>query len=231
MTPPQQDMTLQSEAATVIFATGLASCLKIQKSNKPTKTATMKRLIAPAVLMLLLLPSPALRAEEEITKATRSHENIVTKEETRLTVTGQPAPDNYVEAGTVSVQNPATGETTTHTLYEAPPESLYDLYREGGYLWMTLITLCLVAALLSTWKAPRWIKEFGLLALVLGIISLFSGIYDIAKLIGSEGIEIGRELPSSILFSGLRVGLIAPMWGLIVYGITLILRIALKPRI
>ncbi len=96
---------------------------------------------------------------------------------------------------------------------------------------MTLITLCLVAALLSAWKAPRWIKEFGLLALVLGFISLFSGIYDIAKLIGSEGIEIGRELPSSILFSGLRAGLIAPMWGLIVYGITLILRIALKPRI
>lgn len=69
------------------------------------------------------------------------------------------------------------------------------------------------------------------MALLLGIIYLLLGFYDIAKFIGSEGVEIGKDVPSSILFSGLRVALIAPLYGLIVHGITLILRIALKPRI
>lgn len=184
-------------------------------------------------LAALLLFLPALQAEVRPQPATNTStaENAPAEKESRRTFGGRPAPDNYVEAGSISIQDPSSGERTTYTLYEAPRENLYDLYREGGYLWMTLITLCLVAALFSAWKAPRWIKEFGLLALVLGTISLLAGIYDTARLIGSEGIEIGKELPSSVLFSGLRVGLIAPMWGIIVYGITLILRIAFKPRI
>ena len=192
----------------------------------------MKHLYSLAALAALsLFISTSTPAHERPTTPEPPTGESISEEGVRRTITGNPAPEGYVEAGSISIVNPETGEKETRTVYEAPRESLYVLYREGDYVCMTLITLCLVAALLSAWKAPRWIKEFGLLALVLGIIYLLLGFYDISKFIGSEGIEIGKDLPASILFNGLRVALIAPLYGLIVYGITLILRIALKPRI
>lgn len=192
----------------------------------------MKHLYQLAALTALsLFISLSTSAQEKQTTTEPPTGESFSEESVHRTITGNPAPEGYVEAGSISIVNPQTGEKETRTLYEAPRESLYVLYREGGYVCMTLITLCLVAALLSAWKAPRWIKEFGLLALLLGVIYLPLGFYDIAKFIGSEGIEIGKDVSSSVLFSGLRVALIAPLYGLIVYGITLILRIALKPRI
>lgn len=192
----------------------------------------MKHLYQLAALAALsLFISFSASAQERQTTTESPTEESISEENVHRTITGNPAPEGYVEAGSISIVNPQTGEKETRTVYEAPRESLYMLYCEGAYVCMTLITLCLVAAFLSAWKAPRWIKEFGQLALLLGIIYLLLGFYDIAKFIGSEGVEIGKDVPSSILFSGLRVALIAPLYGLIVHGITLILRIALKPRI
>ena len=187
--------------------------------------------LAALATFMLLISISAPAQERQTTPESPTTGESISEEEVHRTITGKPAPEYYVEAGSISIVDPQTGEKKTRTVYEAPRESLYTLYREGDYVCMTLITLCLVAALLSAWKAPRWVKEFGLLALVLGIIYLLLGFYDISKFIGSEGIEIGKDIPSSILFNGLRVALIAPLYGLIAYGITLILRIALKPRI
>lgn len=107
-----------------------------------------------------------------------------------------------------------------------PEHSLADLYMEGGYTWMTAITLCLIAMLFSTWKAPRWVKEFGLLARLLGVLYMLFGLYSVAQIVQAAG-----PVSFSLLCGGLRVGLIAPIYGLIVYGLSLILRLALKPRI
>lgn len=108
-----------------------------------------------------------------------------------------------------------------------PARSLADLYLEGGWEWMSLITICLIAMLFSAWKAPRWIKEFGLMALSLGIFSMSVGLYSVFDLIQATGISVSFTL----LCSGLRVALLAPMYGLLVYILSLVLRIALKPRI
>lgn len=230
MTLHRKDMTLYFEDRIAIFATGLAR-LSLNWI-KPQKSAIMKHLYQLAALAALsLFVSLSASAQERQTTTESPTEESISEESIHRTITENPAPEGYVEAGSISIVDPQTGEKETRTVYEAPRKSLYMLYREGGYVCMTLITLCLVAAFLSAWKAPCWIKEFGQLALLLGIIYLLLGFYDIAKFIGSEGIEIGKDVPSSILFSGLRVALIAPLYGLIVYGITLVLRIALKPRI
>ncbi len=101
------------------------------------------------------------------------------------------------------------------------------LYLEGGSNWMNVITLCLIGMLFAAWKAPRWIKEIGLLAIFTGFLSLMVGLYSIFDLVQSTGYSISFAL----LSGGLRVGLIAPLYGTIVYMISLLLRIAVKPRI
>ena len=97
---------------------------------------------------------------------------------------------------------------------------------------MSMITICLIAMLFAAWKAPRWVKEAGLAALTLGWIYFMTGLYDISEIIGSSQLAgISSESKQAILFSGVRVTVIAPTYGMIVYCSSLLLRIAVKPRI
>ena len=86
---------------------------------------------------------------------------------------------------------------------------------EGGYIWMSMITICLIAMLFAAWKAPRWVKEAGLAALMLGWIYFMTGLYDISEIIGSGQLAgISSESKLAILFSGVRVTVIAPTYGM-----------------
>ena len=141
-------------------------------------------------------------------------------------------PAGMIKTGEMTVTNAETGETTTADSYSPPPKSIADLYMEGGYIWMSMITICLIAMLFAAWKAPRWVKEAGLAALMLGWIYFMTGLYDISEIIGSGQLAgISSESKLAILFSGVRVTVIAPTYGMIVYCISLLLRIAVKPRI
>ena len=78
-------------------------------------------------------------------------------------------PAGMIKTGEMTVTNAETGETTTADSYSPPPKSIADLYMEGGYIWMSMITICLIAMLFAAWKAPRWVKEAGLAALMLDL--------------------------------------------------------------
>lgn len=198
----------------------------------------MKRSVV-LVLSLLLLPAlSAVRAQEvsviappPTTKADACTQAVESRGAAVNVRAESPIPEGWIQTGETSILDPATGECKTEPVYGPPPASLSDLFVEGGYGWMTGITLCLIAMLFAAWKAPRWVKEFGLLAMIIGFFSMLLGFYSIADFIHTQGIEIGKELSGSVLFNGLRIALIAPMYALIVYAVSLALRIALKPRI
>ena len=112
-------------------------------------------------------------------------------------------PAGMIKTGEMTVTNAETGETTTADSYSPPPKSIADLYMEGGYIWMSMITICLIAMLFAAWKAPRWVKEAGLAALMLGWIYFMTGLYDISEIIGSSQLAgISSESKLAILFSG-----------------------------
>lgn len=115
-----------------------------------------------------------------------------------------------------------TGEVVTVPL---PDTSLYELYQQGGVLFMSLITLCLVGVLLAAWKMPSRVKELGIAALVLGIVSWAVGMYQAMGVL-----QINGDISPSVLLGGAKVALIAPIWGAIVYFISLVVRIIQKPK-
>ena len=48
-----------------------------------------------------------------------------------------------------------------------------QLFYDGGIFAMTVITVLFVALLIAAWKAPRWVREIGHLALAFaGIMTL-----------------------------------------------------------
>ena len=103
--------------------------------------------------------------------------------------------------------------------------SIYQLYQEGGVLFMSLITLCLVGILLAAWKMPSRVKELGIIALVLGFISWGIGAYQATSVLQKVG-----DISPSVLLGGVKVSLIAPIWGCIVFIVSLIVRIIQKPK-
>ena len=54
---------------------------------------------------------------------------------------------------------------------------MFDLFLAGGKLGMSILTAELICMLFAAWKAPAWVKEIGLLALVTGIFYQFLGMF------------------------------------------------------
>ena len=124
----------------------------------------------------------------------------------------------------------ATGATEQMevTLYDAvavPQFSLFEFFCAGNPLFMSLITLCLVGVFLAAWKMPSRVKELGLLALTLGIISFLVGVFQANSVLIQTA-----DISPVVLFGGLMAAVIAPIWGCTVYCISLIVRIVQKPK-
>ena len=65
--------------------------------------------------------------------------------------------------------------------------SIPQLYVEGGALGMSMITVCLVGMLFAAWKAPNWVKEIGIAALLIGIYWQWLGLYQACEQIQEAG--------------------------------------------
>jgi hypothetical protein len=136
---------------------------------------------------------------------------------------------NFLSADVVMQPIVAEGATTAPIIMEAPANtfSIVDAFMAGGWWGMAAITLTLVCALFAAWKAPAWVQSLGKVAIAIGIISFLLGISDIAKVIQ----ENGDQFPFSVYMGGLKVALIAPIYGIIVYVIITLVDLVRRPRI
>ena len=91
---------------------------------------------------------------------------------------------------------------------------------------MAIITLFFIGLFFAAWKAPAWVKEIGLAALVVGIFGTLLGYFQIADFLSGHD-----DLATNILAGGIKVATIPILYGLIVYFVSLILRVLHKPRI
>ena len=103
---------------------------------------------------------------------------------------------------------------------------MIDLFLEGGLLFMSLLTLLLAGVIYTAVKGEKSLKIFGLLALTTGILGQLIGIFQMY-----EGIvSMGGEISQAMLAGGLRVSSITTIYGLLIYSISLIIRLFLSFR-
>lgn len=91
---------------------------------------------------------------------------------------------------------------------------------------MIVITLFLIALFITAWKAPRWVKEIGIGALVVSVFWTLRGLYQILGFI-----EMFDDVSRGVTCGGIRVAMISLFYGIIVYFISLVIRIIQKPRL
>lgn len=213
----------------------------MKHTNRPTRLFTIALLLlaAPA-----LFPATAAAQERiEIQSAPTTAESVESADPIASTAPATATDSKiirripYVKGGEMPEVGENEGvmlnpERTEWQVYRTDEDegrmkhTLPMLYLEGGSSWMNVITLCLIGMLFAAWKAPRWIKEIGLLAIFTGFLSMMVGLYSVFNVVQSTGYPVSFTL----LSGGLRVALIAPLYGTIVYMISLLLRIAVKPR-
>ena len=104
--------------------------------------------------------------------------------------------------------------------------NIFQLFVSGGPLGMAVITLLLIALFFAAWKAPAWVKEIGIAALVVGVFCTLCGLLQMADFLSGND-----DVAFNIIAGGFKVGLIPVLYGLIVYFVSLILRVIHKPRI
>lgn len=102
---------------------------------------------------------------------------------------------------------------------------LFQLYVEGNAGLMTLVTLALVGVLIAAWKAPNWVRELGIVGLLFGALAFLLGISQ-----ASQTIQLAGDISPTVICGGIKVALIAPMYGVFVYFVSLVIRLVQKPR-
>lgn len=115
---------------------------------------------------------------------------------------------------------------THEEIIERADWTISRFFVEGGLGGMMIITLLLVAMLVAAWKAPKWVKEIGIGALVAGIFFTLVGLTQMFDAIQTFG-----HISFSVTCGGLKVALITAIYGLCIYFLSLIIRIIQKPRI
>ena len=103
---------------------------------------------------------------------------------------------------------------------------MFDLFLQGGTWGMSILTVELIGMLFAAWKAPAWVKELGLLALVSGIFYQILGMFQAFGVI-----QIAGDISPSLLAGGFKVSFIAVMYALLIYAASLVIRMLQKPRI
>ncbi|PKO99574.1 MAG: hypothetical protein CVU13_05030 [Bacteroidetes bacterium HGW-Bacteroidetes-8] len=100
------------------------------------------------------------------------------------------------------------------------------LFLEGGSLLMTVLTIEFILLILAAWKAPAWVKEIGIIALITGIFSILLTFHALF-----EGVQKAGMISTEVIFGGFKVAMIPLFYGMIIYFLSLIIRIIQKPRI
>ncbi|MBR4337910.1 MAG: hypothetical protein IKP91_06710 [Bacteroidaceae bacterium] len=103
---------------------------------------------------------------------------------------------------------------------------VFELFTSGGWLGMAVLTLLLVLMLFAAWKAPAWVKEVGIMAVVVGFLWALAGVYQMQGVLQKMA-----DIDMSVVQGGYKVSLIPVMYGLMIYLVSLIIRVAQKPRI
>lgn len=114
---------------------------------------------------------------------------------------------------------------------------MFDFFVEGGLGFMSVLSVLLVAIFFAAWKAPRWVKEIGLFALLFGFLGTILGIWQVlnsladASTVGGELSNFSDLIPQGVLCVGLRLTLNTAIYGICIYLVSLVVRVVQKPRL
>ena len=115
---------------------------------------------------------------------------------------------------------------------------MFKFFIMGGAGYMTILTILLVAIFFAAWKAPSWIGiignlalAFGLLTFMIGFFQMFQALQQVSDGLGGDVHGLYDLISPGVFFGGMKVSLIVPFYGVIIYIVSQIVRIIKTPRL
>ena len=98
-------------------------------------------------------------------------------------------------------------------------------FLEGGPLFMGLLSLTLIGLLWTALKMPNKVQTVGRLALGLGVLGFVIGIFGMFKALE----QLQGSISQNMLAGGLKISLITPIYGLIIFCIAQAIQLFRRP--
>lgn len=104
------------------------------------------------------------------------------------------------------------------------------IFSMGDPKWIIPIALCMVGVLIAAWKAPNWVRNIGLAALVIGLLSVAFNYHSGIIVCEQDIIMAGAKISPSVLIEAQRHNVIAPICGLLVFIVSQIISLVQRPK-
>lgn len=115
---------------------------------------------------------------------------------------------------------------------------MFRLIITSGVIPMSILTVLQVAVFFAAWKAPQKVKEIGILALMFAIFkyltslyNTFTALFDVASTSGEDITGLFDLVSPTVFYGSCKVSLVSLMYGVIIYMVSLVIRIIQKPKI
>lgn len=109
---------------------------------------------------------------------------------------------------------------------------MFLFFVEGGLLFMSILTLLLIAVLFFAFRSMKdsdnikHLKSAGLLALIVGILGQLIGLFSaFSSMEAMQG-----TISPNILAGGFKISLITTIYGLIIFGISQVIAFVLNMK-
>lgn len=89
---------------------------------------------------------------------------------------------------------------------------------------LAILTILLVLILLSAWKAPRWVRPIGSIALGFCALSYLFGFF-----LGLEDISRAYEISPTVMLGGVKIWNFFMAYGLLIYFVSHVISFIQKP--
>ena len=104
--------------------------------------------------------------------------------------------------------------------------AITDFFVMGGPWCMSALTLLLALVFLAAWKAPAWVRNIGVIALVCGLLFGILGVYQMFSYMQAHG-----DVTPAVIYGGYKCVLVPVTYGIIILLISQITYLCQKPRI
>ena len=107
-----------------------------------------------------------------------------------------------------------------------PLESgLFNFVRSADPYGIGLVSLFLIALFFVAWKAPAWVRETGLGALAAGVF------WTVAEFMAiGYAVQECEDADPYIIWCAVPIALVPAAYGILVYFISLVIRVIRKPK-
>lgn len=125
-----------------------------------------------------------------------------------------------------TLNNFASSVAEPFQLEPMPSFSFGQVFLAGQPWGMIAVSLILIAVFFSAWKAPRWVHLFGKMGLAIGVFCTLTEFFTLCRMEQFYG-----DISLPVLCGGMTCAFVPAIYGVVVYFISLIIRIIQTPRI